>query len=297
MTLAIASLKDHVKGFFAGLVDSLGEISPAVKFVPTPDRRNAAALVRHGYEVRGFDGPKINRRTHQIEDAGSLAAWLQKHADAATTEILVSDDQIVAALRPADINSDIVKVPLAPHPRWKRWAALLGEEPKIGQRKLHRHVLACAQDFPPQPIEGGGATSAGEALAMQLAKFNAVRSQECTCEVDELGYVRFAAAAEKTQITGRLPPKFKIRVPLFLGVEKSGVEPIYELELFLTVEPAEKGPPAFGLTCPELEVVRRTACLDVVEHLRAKLEGDGSKPFLVGVGKYETIAATAEIAS
>ena len=290
--IEIASLKIHVRNLFAGLVDSLGEISPKVEITRAPDGKSALALVRDGYDVERFSGPQTRRRLHQIEDCASLAAWLLRHADPQTTEILASNDAITAALQPDAAIGDVVHVPLAAHPRFERWAKLFGELPKISQRALHRHVLACADDFPLRSIEGGGNVGEGELFASQLAKFNAVRASEVSCEVDELGYVRFAATSDKTTVSGRLPPKIRIQVPIFLGVEKGGAEPLYDLDLFLAVEPAEKGPPAFGLTCPELEVVRRRARLDVVEHLRDLLAGT---EFLVGLGRYTTEIVTGEI--
>lgn len=303
-------IKNWVKDLVSGLVDSIGDASPKVQFVKQPDGKSAVALVREGYHCEVVVGPEVGRRIHKIEDCKSLAEWLKRHGvNQQATEILISNEQVVAALDPKDRNGCAVVMPLALHPRFERWAKLLSTgktEVAITQRELHRHILSSLDDFAPQSVKGTSeTTSEGERLAGQIAKFNAVRNVEVTCEVDELGFTRFAGKTDKTEVSGKLPPKFSIRVPMFLDVCSSGGivggtwvagggEISYDVEMFLGVEPStEKGPPTFTLTCPQLEVVRRKARLDVVKYLRELLVGTD---FLVGLGTLNTERVIAPIA-
>lgn len=284
MNLDPTSIKSFIANAVQGLVSNLGDASPAITAVPRPDGQGIVALVREGYKVQTLEGQRVNARVHAFEEIGSLADWLKRHATKESVEILVGEQCVVAALTPRDVNGDRVTCPLHPHPRWARWHALLAQP--IGQRQLHRFVLSSLEDFEVVPVPGEVVgISTGETLASQLAKFEALKTSEVKVELDERGFVRFAGMSEKTEVSGKLPPRFKVRVPLFLGVERvkdgqPASEAVYELEIHLRVIVEQGRPPAFELSCPNLEVVVRGARLDAVAWLRHLL-GDG---FLVGLG-------------
>jgi hypothetical protein len=278
------SIKNLVINGFQGLVSALGDASPPTTLVGRPDGQGVIALVRDGYQVKTLEGQRVNARVHVFEEVASLADWLKRHADPKVVEVLVGEQRVVAALTPRDIHGDQVVCPLHLHPRWARWQKLLDQP--VGQRLLHRFVLSSLEDFEVLPVEGSAVgISAGETLASQLAKFEALKTSEVKVELDERGFVRFAGMSEKTEVSGKLPPRFKVRVPLFLGVEqlvdgKPAGEAFYELEIHLRVIVETGRPPAFELSCPNLEVVVRGARIDAVAWLRHLL-GEG---FLVGLG-------------
>lgn len=298
--ITAASLKDHVKHLFAGIVESIGEVSPKIALVALPDGKAAIALVRSGFEWKQVTGPAKAKRVHVIEDAASFAEWLKRHGgNEKVVEILIDNDKAIASLDPRDVDACVVSMPLSYHPRFERWLDLLTVDKNhvdIGQLALQRHVLSCLEDFRVVLVDGDeDGINEGQMLAGNLQRFNAIRTSEIKVEIDDLGYVKFAAVSGKVEVTGKLPPKFKIVVPMFLDVrnELDG-EYTYELELFLGVEPQEKGPPIFSLTCPKLEVVRREARTDLVAHLRRLL---GGTEFLVGLGKLATATYTGKVQS
>jgi hypothetical protein len=269
-----------------GLVAALGEPAPAVALTRTPDGRHGLALVRDGYKLQQLDGVTTCRRAHAIDDVDSLAAWLRRNSHAALVEILVDEDKIVAALDPRNPIGDVVSCPLTAHPRAARWLAVLAK--MVQQPQLQRLFLTTLDDFErTQDSSGRLLGSYGEELARQLQKFGAVRNAEVDVEIDAMGTVVFAAQTEKITIKGSLPPRFKVNVPIFLGIQlptgENGdlVEATYELDLFMSVHPQERGAPLFSLSCPNLEVVMRQARADAARWLSYQLGPE----FLVGLGK------------
>jgi hypothetical protein len=272
-----------------GAVAALGDASPSVVTVPDPNGKGHTALIRDGYKVVQLAGRTKAKREHTFADAESFAAWLLRHADPQKTDILVDENQAVAMLDPRDEHADEVVMPIALHPRFARWAAIFGQ--KVSQKALYKFLVASFEDFPGAPVEGTNERfSFGEKLAADLLRFEAVRNSEVQIILDERGFTQFSAATDKVQVKGSIPPKFSIRVPMLTGAldPATSEEFVYEVEILLEVVPPEantKGPPAFILTCPKLQLVLTKARADLVVWLRHLL---AEKPFLVGLGKAQT---------
>jgi hypothetical protein len=281
------SIREFLKDFAIGAVETFGKSSELVAITPKPDGSGHLALVREGYELQQLQGRTRGRRVHVFEDVESLAAWLLRHGAPEKVEVLVDAHEVVAMLDPRVDHTDRVSSPVKLHPRFRRWAELFGKQQT--QKSLYRFIVGALEDFPGMPIEGTAERfSYGEKLAGDLLKFEAVRNSEVKIELDERGFSRFQSIQDKVTVTGSIAPKFAIRLPVLTGVldPAEHAEIVYDIEILVEVIPAsEKGPPTFVLSCPKVDIVLTQARADLVIWLRHLL---AEKPFLVGLGKAQT---------
>lgn len=274
------SVYTWLQGAAQGLIEALGPATSKVELTRDPRGNGSLALIRQGYTLQKFDGPLSGRRLHNFDDVRSLAGWLHKHADAKRTEIAVGGEGAVvtAQLDPRDARGDVVscRPPTPHHPRLARWLDLFGQ-PYVSQRDLHRHIVACLEDFLPATGPNGEELgSFGTSLAQQLLRVQLTKGAAVTVELDELGYTRVAGSNRETAISAKLPPRFTVRVPFFLHGPPDAA---YDLEVHLSVIEVNAGV-AFALDCPGLAVVRHQAVIDVATFLQ-ELLGDA---WLVGLG-------------
>jgi len=278
----IESIRSWLTAAALGLVEAVGAPSVAAVATPVPNGKGAIVLVREGYRIEPLAGIDVHQRVHRFDDLVGFSAWLKKHAKPEPTEVLFeTTGKVSAALDPANRYGDIVTATLKQHPRLARWLALRGK--KLDQRTLHRHIVSSLEDFPPAQSQSGAPLgSSGEALAAALTKLAVKRDGSLTVTLDELGYTRFAAGDKSTDLTAKIPPKFLIRVPWFLGASPTA---IYDIEVHLAVNPGENAI-TFELEFPAIAVVEHQALLDAVTFLTDEL----GEEWLVGLG---TLAVTA----
>lgn len=275
----------NVKSFLidlaAGAVRAFGapDVTPAI--VASPDGKDSVALVRDGYTLQRIAGREKQARRHKFTDVEAFAGWCKREIDRlgtqGTADILVDIDamEAVAAPTPTALPADVVKCRLDWHPRAARWFALFGRQ--IGQQAFHEFIHGALEDF--LPVRGGDgsmvAASYGEVLAGQVGKLAIVQGQNLKIELDDRGTVTFAAGDAKTEVSGKLPARFTVKVPGIVGVPGE-----YALEVLLRLSVPKEGGPVFRLECPSLPVVQREAALAAVGHLRDLL----GEAYLVGVG-------------
>jgi hypothetical protein len=278
----IADIKAWLISLGAGASRAFGEPSADLQLVEHPKGHADLALVREGYAVQTFPGPEKLARRHTFDDLPSFAEWLKKHAKPASTEILFGrDGTVVAALNPSLVTGDIVSCRLQFHPRQARWANLLPTA--IGQRDLHRHIVGALEDFPEARTQTGeDLGSSGQHLAAQLLRIEVIKGGNLTTQLDELGVTRISGKHEETQVTAKLPPRFSVRFPWFLGARPLAE---YSLELLLSVNASDKGV-TFKLDAPAYKVVELQALVDAVVYLRELL----GEEWLVGLGRLQTEA-------
>lgn len=278
----ITAIREWLTAAALGLVEAVGAPSAPVVVTPNPNGKGALVLVRQGYVLGEKPGVDVHQRVHRFDDLGGYAAWLKKHAKPEPTEILFqTDGRVSAALAPADRYGDIVTAQLKRHPRLERWLRLVGKH--LDQRTLHRHIVSSLDDFPrARTTDGHDLGSAGEHLAAGVAKLAVKKDGHVEVTLDDLGYTRFVAGDKNTELTGKLPPKFTIRVPWFLGADPYGT---YDIDVHLAVDPDDGGI-TFELEVPNLAVVEHAALLDAVEFLRGEL----GEEWLVGLGALGVVA-------
>lgn len=277
---------DDIKGWLtnaaSGLVRAVGEASESIQLVNHPKGNGSIGLVRDGYTVHLLPGAEKAARRHLFDDLPSFAEWLRKHADPKRTEILFArDGRVVAALAPDRVHTDLVACKLEVHPRLARWLKLfkLGG---IAQRDLHRHIVGALEDFPELRGEDGTVLgSSGSHLAGQLLKIEVVKNGNLTVQLDELGFTRLVSSSSETSVTAKLPGRFPIRVPWFLGAKETDE---YAVEVLLAVNAGERCV-AFELAAPALDVVQHQALADAVDFLRSEL----GEEWLVGLGTLTTV--------
>lgn len=285
--------REALVSFARGLVESFGAPAVETPLVDAPDGKGQLALVRDGYKLQVLPGKQDRFARHVFADIGSFAAWVGAGNHSRNdTDILVDTTEIVAACVVPDAldpDGDIVRCALTSHPRYARWIAELGV---LTQRQFQMLVLSSLADFAQVRDQGGKALgSDGSALATQLAQFNAVRTQEASFEFDPRGFVSWSAQTDKTVVSGKIPASFKLYLPVLLGVTKEdATEFEYEVEVFIQVVPAEKGPPSFVLLFPSRLLVEHAARKDAAARLQALL-GDR---FLVGNGKFRMETVTVQ---
>jgi len=291
----MADLKQIVGQFVQGLVEAVGAATVKPEMVDHPNGTDQAAVVREGYRLVKLEGGTRGRRAHVFRAVRAFGQWLRRHADPAKVEILGNGDSIAAALDPADPNGDLVQCLLEAHPRAKPWLEVLAKGVQLTQRQLWLFVRARPQDFG-KAVGRNGADlgSYGPILAAELQKLEVSKGGKVRVDLDGMGNVIFAAGEEKTEVSGKLPSSFEIRIPLLrdvtLGVDADGSplpveqEPLYALEVFLTLETKDGGAPTFRLECPGLELAQIAAREDAFRCLRSVLESPAPEGYLVGAG-------------
>lgn len=275
------NVKTFLEDLAAGAVRAFGAPDVKPSIIDSPDGHSSTVLVRDGYKLEVIKGPTTQRRRHGFADVTSFAAWCKREIDraacASTADILVDIDSMeaVASPTPLDPNGDLARCRLDWHPRAARWFRLFGAP--VGQQTFHEFLHGAIEDFPAaKTAKGEDAGSYGEWLAGQVGKLSIAQGQSLKVEIDDRGTTTFLAADSKTEVGGKLPPRFTVRVPGIVGVPGE-----YTLEVLLRLSVSKDGTPVFRLECPSLPVVQRQAALDAVAHLGALL-GEG---YLVGVGK------------
>lgn len=270
----IENIRTWLSEFARGAVDAFGAPSVKADLTPGPDGKSSFAVLRTGYEVHPLPGREEHQRVHAFDDLGGFAEWLQKHAESVPTEILFdSAGKVTAGLTPQDRYGDLVTCQLKVHPRLQRWLGLQGKA--LDQRQFHRHIVSSLDDFPPaKSTDGIALGSSGGPLAAAVQKIAVKRDGKLEVQVDDLGFVTFSGGDQKTAIMGKLPPRFTIRVPWFIGADPSAS---YDLEVHIAVDPDAV---TFTLEIPNAEVVKHAALLDAATYLRDQLGQD----WLVGLG-------------
>lgn len=302
----IQELIEAVKGMFTAAAP--GTLKPEV--IESPDFDGQVTAVREGYKLQTLPAMRRRQRRHTFHSLGSLAAWLRTHQpDGATAgvEILVAGDRnrVDVLLDPPNPGGDHVTCRLVHHPIWEAWSSLFESNTAIDQKLLHRFVRTRLADFVvPEPEKGpDGSVAAevlhpGEFIAGELRKLQVARIGEISTEIDERGFSAFRGDSDRLAVSGKLPPSFRIRIPVYVDV---GVAPFsaaarsagadasalasYELEIYLTMDVDEnKKQVLFRLLCPELPLVRQRAVVDAAMYLELLL----GESFLVGLGEAET---------
>lgn len=281
----VSEIPRALREFFRGY----GDPGVAPTLAKLPNGHTSAVLVREGYTVHQVDGPSQYAARHEFHDLDSFAAWLLREQCGAVTDILFDADRVTADIVRAGVGNDAVSCLLKRHPRFVRWANVLGRP--LSQRDIHLLVLSSGEDFDTQVDGATGKVvgHAGQSLAAQLQKFSAKRAKDVTVEVNEHGLTTLSAVNDKTTITGTLPASFYVEVPVLRGVRDDvGSMVVHRLELFLSVDLDDKGAPTFTLRCPSLEIVVEAALTDGANHLRREL-GAG---WLVGRGTSKRAVVT-----
>jgi hypothetical protein len=286
------NIKTIIVDLVSGAVASVGKPTAKPEVIKHPNGLGTMALVREGYEVHEFKGPDMDVRRHVYQDLASFAGLLNRFADPHETDILLNEKEVVADLHPGETRRSVVRCSMVHHPRFQRWAAIFGKG--LTQRQVFEHVISSSADFlPVKASNGETAGSEGEWLASQFLKFAAARDSNYQCEADETGTIRFQAVTDKVTVSGKLPPRFVLRVPVFQGITVEGgeAEVLHDLVVHLRVEVEPARPPVFVLSCPGLDIVRHEALLTA----RAFLERQLDEGFLVGLGELKTETVRAEV--
>jgi hypothetical protein len=206
---------------------------------------------------------------------------------------------------------EIPRLELPQAPLWgatafvlKAWLDVL-KGTKLTQRALWLFVRARPQDFEAATGRNGADLgSYGPILAAELQKLEVSKTGKVVLELGAMGETLFTAGEDKTQISGRLPVSFRIRIPLLRDVrfapEAAGepdagglpdsVEPEYPIDVFLTIETKDGTPPAFQLEAPGLELAQVQASEDALESLRQVLAAPAPSGFLVGLGEAKLVS-------
>ena len=287
MSLFPADMRAWISGSFDALLDYLAKASPPIEQIRSSDGKFVHWLVREGYKIETKNGPRKKQRGHVFEDVASLASWLNKWGDPKLVEVLVAATQIEASLDPKDPHGDLVTCGMLLHPRARRWYNAM-KKGAIAQSDLHRLCMTSLDDFERAKDQSGADLgSYGSILAGEIQKLSVAHEGSVEVRLDSTGVVRFAGSSDDVKVNGKLPPKFRVRVPWFLGVQsvdgkEIGEECEYWVEIFLRLHTPRDSAPYFEIDAPGLDLVVRQATLDASEYLDALLD-DG---FLVGLGSY-----------
>jgi hypothetical protein len=246
--------------------EAIGRILDAVRpgserLGDSPDEMVVA--VRRGWSVERV--PLSTRRQHRFDDLESFAAFMKREADGAKADVLLGTKQVSAFIAADVIRGDRVACELPYSPSFTAWSALLGKP--LSQKTFFDHLRAFESDIP---------NDGGVVLLTELGKLGVAQGEEITTQIDERGTIVYAAATSKTQVQGKIPPSFAIRVPVYrdpaVEFEK------HEIELLLDVQ--TRGGLTFTLTAPLLEYALIEARQRVAERLRQLL----GEPFQVWLG-------------
>jgi len=251
------------------------EASPAVldaaSFVPSPDGANAVALVRDGYRLEVRPGRPYTVPSNTMHDVPSFAEYLRRFASPSTCVVLLHERGANAVFNEGRLDlSARASLVFRPSPEADHWGQLLSNP--TSQKQLLTTCRQRPEDFCALPSDANLRWS--DVLAMQLAKFEAIKTEATSIEVNELGIVTFAGRTEKVQVSGSIPACFEIEIPMFDGLPTR-----FRIKVFIEVRPAEKGPPTFMLKAPRWEQTQALAVEAMGVQLRGQLD-----EFYVGTG-------------
>jgi len=284
-----------IEDFATAIVEAIVDKRPeqaALTTVPNPNGHGQLALVRDGYQIKPLPGGMRRRRTHTFHDLNSFALWLNRHAEGKEkqVEIIADEGQVVADLNPQVVNSDQVTCTFVDHPRFLPWKNIFGHA--MPHQQFHQFIRSNRVAFPNANMVGGAdsGVSEGDQLAGEVAKLQLTDTRDVKLELDERGYYTAKQAGAKIQLEGKIPARFRISVPLILGIpmvdEDSKLlgetEQVYDLEIFVTIITGDQL--GFKLTCPELPITMNDARKDAIKYLGTLL----TEGFLVGLGEFKT---------
>lgn len=263
------NLKEAIQGAFDALVTRLGEASPKPHVQEKPGERPGFMLVRQGYEVVPVQREPSPQVRHNFNDIESFAAYLTRGTDydGAKVDILFSNGDFMAHDKPYELDHDIIKCTLEPHPTMSLWKDARCNMDQLAFRELLR---TCPEVF--QAMTGDTNTATyllGEIQALEVKKvINWVR------ELGPNGEIRVFGEGGDVTHSLKLPPFVEIEIPWFMGIDKT-----YKIEVFIDIDVSDRAP-SFKLSAPKWDLVKHKAELDAVASLRSIL-GEG---WTVGLG-------------
>lgn len=230
--------------------------------------------VRNGYEIEKVEAPLVGIPAHTLSTLDDLARYLIRNFadDAATTDIVLQKDKVVATIDPKDTQPIVVGCDLALHPCWSSWMAVANGKP-LSQKALMQHIRAWRET-----VENG------DQLMQAFGMIQVIGGSKFTSQVDETGSTRLVSGEDSKSLNVKIPPTIKFTSPVYDGVldsadPLSASEQQYDCELLLSVD--TDTPVTFALAFPKLELVLRAARADAARYLQALL-GDR---WLVSVGQ------------
>lgn len=262
--------------------------SPVPTIVPwkRDDAGDMYVAVRKDHRLARVPGFEFARASHQFDDVLSFAAWLNRHAEADSTEITIAASGAGAARLGLEApDGDYLSLESPRDPTLEAFLEVLNRP--MSQRQFQQLVRGHGEAILEPP--------AAELLTM-LGTLKVATGESFESHLDETGATRFQGRTRSQTVEGTVPPTIKLRTPFFQGVFKVGRPPDipvdleaglvaeYDLELCVLFD-AEESVPKFTLTAPGFARVDREAVLDIKAYLEALLEPG----FLVGLGTLQRL--------
>lgn len=277
-------LSDALNWLFARL--SLG-LSPHVSV------DGSAFAVLHKDQVLTPVRSPVQARRHVYADLQDFASAVNRRLAVDDADVLfdVAADTITATGHARDMRSDVLSCELRLHPRWKRWADLIGR--KLDQRTFYRHLISTPPGDTEIVTAPGGQELGRESLivAQDIGALKIVKGSTFAGELDPRGFYRVRDLSSTVEASAKIPSQMTIHVPMYLlgepefdenGAPVDARGQTYAITLEIEVV-TDQAAPLFVLTCPALDLVRHAAQQDAMALLRSLLEPG----FLVGLGHYE----------
>ncbi len=238
---------------------------PEISAIESPNGYGQVVVVKDGYEVKRLDGRDEGKRSHTFDDLATFAAYLNRHGNADTVELLLSGDCAVAALDPKGSDPERITCDLYKHPTFEAWEEVLDKP--MPQKVFHQLARAFR-----------GSVENSEGLLAALRVVSVARKGEMKSEIDETGATRLNLVTDSREMAGTLPPEFIVLTPVYRGIlAEDGAEITYPIEMLLSIDIDEM---AFTLNAPALALVTYRARQDVAAMLNREL----NEGFLVGLG-------------
>lgn len=273
-----------LKALFDRVVEFIADQRPAVEVVLHDVDGKTWFLTRDGHTLDHKPTMRTGQRLHEFHSVGSLAAWLNRHADPSKTDVLVNTNglRVDALLDPRDANGEHVTARMLLHPRLRHWHGKFNM--MLSQNQLYEVLLAGREDTALTTDSAGKLLDGhfyGDELARQLLQMRAVKSTDIDVRYNEMGTMIWSGRNDTVRVDGKLPSHFSIEVPFF---EEMGEEFQYHLRLELRMTVIEKSDPQFKLSCPEIAMRLLEASNDLVENFFKPALDDA---FLVSVGSLD----------
>lgn len=250
------------------------EPSPQTQVVDCPSGNGVLVTTRDGYKVQRFEGAKERIEAHTFDDLASLARWLVRYGKGDQVQVLFGLERVVASIEPTAVNSREVSCKILPHPSYDAWVKATASPLSQSQflELLRGHGAAFAE------------SAAAESLAGELLKIEVASGHKLNSEIDATGLQKFQGSDSKQEVSGKIPPSFRLYVPVIDGVMTEGdSEAHYWIDVLVTMSIKENRP-QFKLSIPSLPLIERQARREAAEYLE-RLLGD---EFEVLLGKYES---------
>lgn len=189
--------------------------TPELQLVVHPNGSDMLAVVQEAgdrWKMVEVPGRRRARREHTMSSLDSFVRLMRRLGTPWMTDIAVHSAcdrlHVYARLNAYEVHSDEIRAELLPHPKVFPWLKAIqsGEQLTVlGLHELVRESLDVIED------------EVGQVILGKLARMSTVNTDAIEIGIAENGLVELAGANRQTNVSEKLPARFWLRAPLYMG--------------------------------------------------------------------------------